>query len=160
MLKLKLQYFGHLVRRTDSLEKWEKLDAGKDRRWEEKWMTGDVMVGWHHWFNGQEFEQALGDGEQGSLACCSPGIAESDRTEQLNKNRNTGGQCQIISMRWTKYLSLTVRQRGRVLWGRPLCLIIITATKASQRNSFQHGIRIGPSLQQVDRDPWLLEIFT
>ena len=46
------------------------------------------MVGWHHRFNGHEFEQALGDGEgQGSLACCSPwGHKESDMTEQLNNN--------------------------------------------------------------------------
>ena len=49
------------------------LDAGKDWRQEEKGMTEDEMVGWHHWFNGHEFEQALGDGEgQGSLVCCSP----------------------------------------------------------------------------------------
>ena len=48
-------------------------DAGKDRRWEEKGMTEDEMVGWHHRLNGHDFEQALsiGDG-QGSLACCSP----------------------------------------------------------------------------------------
>ena len=45
------------------------------------------MVGWHHRFNGHEFEQALGDGEgQGSWACCSPwGHEESDTTERLNK---------------------------------------------------------------------------
>ena len=48
-------------------------DAGKDWRREEKGTTEDEMVGWHHWLNGHEFEQALvfGD-EQGSLACCSP----------------------------------------------------------------------------------------
>ena len=47
------------------------------------------MVGWHHQFNGHEFEQALGDGEgQGSLVCCSPwDHKESDTTEQL-KNDN------------------------------------------------------------------------
>ena len=46
------------------------------------------MVGWHHGFNGREFEQALGDGEgQGSLVCCSPwGLKELDRTEQLDNN--------------------------------------------------------------------------
>ena len=49
------------------------LDAWKDRRQEEKGMTEDKMVGWHHWLNEHEFEQAPGDGEgQGSLACCSP----------------------------------------------------------------------------------------
>ena len=48
----------------------------------------DEMVGWHHWFNGPEFEQTLGDGEgQGNVACCSPrGCKELDTTEQLNKN--------------------------------------------------------------------------
>ena len=45
-------------------------DAGKDWGQEEKGMTEDEMVGWHHWFNGDEFEQILGDSEgQGSLAC-------------------------------------------------------------------------------------------
>ena len=45
------------------------------------------MVGWHHRFNGPEFEQSLGVGDgQGSLECCSPwGRKESDRTEQLNR---------------------------------------------------------------------------
>ena len=47
-------------------------DAGKDWRWE-KGMTEDEMVGWHHWLNGHELEQAPGTGDgQGSLACCSP----------------------------------------------------------------------------------------
>ena len=45
MLKLKLQYFGHLMRRTDSLE---KTNAGKDCGQEEKGATEDEVVGWHH----------------------------------------------------------------------------------------------------------------
>ena len=46
-------------------------DAGKDE--EEKGMTENEMVGWHHRLNGYEFKQAAGDGDgQGSLACCSP----------------------------------------------------------------------------------------
>ena len=63
-------------------------DAGKDWRQEEKGMTEDEMVGWHHWLNGHEFEQALGDGEgQVSLTCCSPqGHKESNTTERLNSN--------------------------------------------------------------------------
>ena len=45
--------------------------AGKDWGQEEKWVTEDEMVGWHHWLNGHEFEQASGDGEgQGGLVCC------------------------------------------------------------------------------------------
>ena len=63
-------------------------DAGKDWRQEEKGTTEDEMVGWHHWVNGLEFEQALGVGDgQGSLVCCSPwGRKESDTTERLNWN--------------------------------------------------------------------------
>ena len=52
MLKLKLQYFGHLMRRTDSLEK----TLMRDWRQEEKGMTEDEMAGWHHRLDGHEFE--------------------------------------------------------------------------------------------------------
>ena len=60
--------------------------AGKDWRQEEKGMTEDEMVGWHHWINGYEFEQAPGVGDgQGSLACCSPWVhKEWAMTEWLN----------------------------------------------------------------------------
>ena len=70
MLKLKLQYFGHLMQRADSLEKTLMLGGigGRRRRGRQ-----DEMVGWHHRLDGHESEQAVGDGEgQGSLACCSP----------------------------------------------------------------------------------------
>ena len=65
---------------ADSLEKTVML--GKSRQ-EEKGMTQDEMVGWHHQLDGHEFEQALGVGDgQGSLAFCSPwGHKESDITE-------------------------------------------------------------------------------
>ena len=53
MLKLKLQYFGHLMQRADLFEK--DPDAGKDWRKEEKGMIEDEVVGWHHWLNGHEF---------------------------------------------------------------------------------------------------------
>ena len=60
-------------------------DAGKDWR-QEKGMTEDEMVGWHHQLDGHEFEQALGSGDgQGGMVCCSPwGHKKSDMTEQLN----------------------------------------------------------------------------
>ena len=71
----KLQYFVYLMQRASSLE---KTDAGKGRRQEEKGLTEDQMVGWHHRLNGHEFEQAPGVGEgQGSLACCSPWVTKS-----------------------------------------------------------------------------------
>ena len=60
-------------------------DAGKDWR-QEKGITEDEIVGWHHWLDGEEFEQAPGVGDgQGGPACCRPwGREESDRTVQLN----------------------------------------------------------------------------
>ena len=82
MLKLKLQYFGHLMR-------WligKNSDAGNDWQQEGKGVMEDEMVGRHHWLNGQEFEQAPGVGDgQGSLMYCHPrGCKESDPSEQLN----------------------------------------------------------------------------
>ena len=84
MLKLKLQYFGHLMQRADSLG--EKPDAGKDRRQEEKRMTEVERIEWHHRLSGHEFEQAPGVGDgQGSLMCCSLwDYKESDLTKRLN----------------------------------------------------------------------------
>ena len=70
MLKLKLQYFGHLMRRADSLEKSLLLGMMEGRRGR---VTEDEMIRWHHRLNGHEFEQTPGDSErQGSLECCSP----------------------------------------------------------------------------------------
>ena len=80
MLKLKLQYSGHLMGRANSLEKTLLLGKIEDKR----------KRGWQRmrrtWFSGHEFEQTLGDSEgQGSLACCSPwDHKESDTTEWLN----------------------------------------------------------------------------
>ena len=83
MLKLKLQYFGHLMRRVDSLEKTLMLGGigGRRRRGQE-----DEMAGWYHWLNGHDSEWTPGDGDgQGGLACCdSWSHKESDTTEQLN----------------------------------------------------------------------------
>ena len=72
----------------EELTHWKDPDAGKDWRQEEKGMTEDEMVGWHHRLDGHEFEQApgLGDG-QGSLACCSPWDGkESDMRKRLSWN--------------------------------------------------------------------------
>ena len=53
MLKLKFQYFGHLIQRVDSLE---KTDGGRDWGQEEKGVAEDEMAGWHHQLDGHEFE--------------------------------------------------------------------------------------------------------
>ena len=85
MLKLKLQYFGHLIRRTDSLEKTlmlGKIESRKRRGWQRmRWLDG-ITTRWT-W---AEQAPGVGDG-QGSLACCSPwGHKGSDTTEWLNKS--------------------------------------------------------------------------
>ena len=82
MLKLKLQHFGHMMLRADSLEKTlilGKIEGRRRRGWQR-------MVWWHHWLSGHEFEQATGDAvEQWSLECHSPwSYKESDMTEWLN----------------------------------------------------------------------------
>ena len=81
MLKLKLQYFGHLMPRSDSLEK--TLMLGGIAGQEEKGTTEDETAGWHHRLDGHEFGWAPGDGDgQGGLGCCdSWGHKESDMTE-------------------------------------------------------------------------------
>ena len=88
MLKLKLQYFGHPDEKSELIGK--DPNAGKDWRQEEKGMTEDEMVGWHHRLNGHELEQTRGDGEgRRNLAPCSPwGFEELDTTQQLNNNSN------------------------------------------------------------------------
>ena len=78
---LKLQHFGHLMQRADSLEKTlmlGKIEGGKRR--------GRQMVGWHHRCDVHEFESTLGVGDgQGGLACCSPvGGKQSHTTGGLN----------------------------------------------------------------------------
>ena len=83
-LMLKLQYFGHLMRGTNSLEK--TLMVGKIEGRKKSGRQEDEMAGWHHQLNGHEFVQIPGDGEgQETLACCSPwGGKESDMTESSN----------------------------------------------------------------------------
>ena len=76
------QYFGHLMRRVDSLE---KIDAGRDWGQEKKGTTEDEMAGCHHRLDGHEFEwtPGVGDGQRGLACCNSWGRKESDTTEWL-----------------------------------------------------------------------------
>ena len=82
MLKLKLQYFGHLMQRVNSLEMTLILkESGQ-----EKGVTEDEIVEWHYQVNGHGFGWTLGVGDgQGGLVCCgSWGHKELDMTERLN----------------------------------------------------------------------------
>ena len=80
MRQLKLQYFGHLKLKSQRFGR--DHDTGKDWSQEEKGMTEDKIVGWHHRLDGHELEQTQEDGaEQGSLVHCSPwGSKEWDTT--------------------------------------------------------------------------------
>ena len=70
VLDLKFQYFGHPMRKTDSLEKTPMLGKTESRR--RRGTTEDEMIGWHYQLNGHEFGQTLEDSEeQRSLVCCS-----------------------------------------------------------------------------------------
>ena len=85
MLKLKLQYFDHLMQRTDSLEKTlmlGKIEGRRRKGWQQKWW----LVGWHHRLYGHEFEktQGVGNGQGGLVYCSLWGCKESNSAEKLN----------------------------------------------------------------------------
>ena len=93
-------------------------DVGKDWRWKEKGATEDEMIGWHHWFNGHEPGQTLGDGEvrESWCAVCSPwGWKQPDMTWQLNNN----------NLHYSKLLPVTSSKRalGIQLWLNKLSLL-------------------------------------
>jgi len=92
---MKLQYFGHLVWRVDSLE---KTDAGKDWGQEEKGTTEHEMAGWHHWLDGHESEwtPGVGDGQAGLACYDSWGRKEADTTERLNWTELMGLDAMIL----------------------------------------------------------------
>ena len=101
MLKLKLQYFGRLMWRTDSFEKTLMLGKIESRR-----RRGRQRMRWHHWHDGHEFEWALEDGDgQGGLVCCGPwGRKESDVTEWLNWTKvHEGTRVALTQADWCPY---------------------------------------------------------
>ena len=114
-------------------------DAGKDWRREEKGMTEDEMVGWHHCLNGHEFEQVLRAGYgQGSLVCCNPwGPKESDTAEQLNWTGPIitanvyGKKLQFLTLFWVLYSFHIVSFYNyfvkQWLWLSPFCRMYIHA---------------------------------
>ena len=108
MLKLKLQYFGHLKNWVI----WKDPDAGKDWGQEEKGMTEDETVGWHLWLDGHKFEQAPGVGDgQGSLVCC--GLWG----RRVGHDWATELGCPLVAFSMTScYLDAS--------WANPLCQIM------------------------------------
>ena len=78
MLKLKLQYFGHMMQKKTPTH-WKNPDIGKDWRQEEKGMAEDELVGWHHWLYEREFQWAPGVYPNSCplSQCCHPTISFS-----------------------------------------------------------------------------------
>ena len=124
MLKLKLQYFCHLMRRVDSLE---KTDAGRDWGQEEKGTTEDEMAGWHHQLDRHEFEwtQGVGDGQGGLVRCDSQDRKESDTTDRLNWREKKNMKIQLLN---NNQFSLVVYNYRVDVDHRILC--VVTSLKA------------------------------
>ena len=99
-------------------------DAGKDWGQKEKGTTKDEMVGWHHWLNGHEFEQALGDGEgQRSLACCSPWgrrVGQDWTMLHWGKIRTLPQDCTLISWLILSCLCTSSYLSAATVWICPL----------------------------------------
>ena len=116
MLKLKLQYLGHLMRRADSFEKTLMLGGIEGRRrrgWQRmRWL------GWHHLLNGREFEWTPGvDDGHGGLACCNSwGCKESDMIEWLNWTEN---------YKWDNYITQKTRVKTNCMWIKESSLKVV-----------------------------------
>ena len=126
MLKLKLQYFGHLVEKNWLIGNDTVL--GKDWRQEEKGSIEDEMVGWHHWLDGYEFGQILGVGDGwGSLAGCSPwALKESEMTDQLNWTVTEWICTDYFSFKWVGSLP-----NWRVWFATSILILIIISWSTS-----------------------------
>ena len=87
-------------------------DAEKDWRLEEKGMTEDEMVGWHHQLDGHEFAQApgVGDGQGGRVCCSSRGCKGLDTTEQLNWTENRKRNYNIVGQPQTSFLFCEIKR--------------------------------------------------
>ena len=128
MLKLKLQYSVHLMRR---LTHWKRLWCWEDWGQEEKGATKDEMAGWHHRLDECESAWTPRDGDgQGGLACCdSWGCKESDTTKRLNWTERI--QCMYTYMyKYTQCVS----------WITQSCLTLYDPKDCSPPGSSVHGI--------------------
>ena len=98
-LTLKLQYFDHLMQTAHSLDKTlmlGKIEGKRRRGWQK-------MVGWHHWLNGCEFEQILGDGGQESLMCCSPWGSQRVGHDWATKQQKQSLYLKLTFIQWLIY---------------------------------------------------------
>ena len=109
-----------LILRPPDSKKWligKDPDAGKGKRQEEKGITENEMVGWHHQLDGYEFAQALGIGDG---QCCSPwGHTESDTTEWLNWSDKWSACAQLLSCVQLSATSWTAAQQAPLFMGFP-----------------------------------------
>ena len=88
-------------------------------------MTEDEMVGWHHQFNGHEFEQAPGIGDgQGGLACCSPWVAQSDTSRGLNLTEGKVSDLEVFSSLLEKNITSTDNYIIKVKVAQLSCLTL------------------------------------
>ena len=117
MFRLKLQYFGHLMWRADSLEKTLMLEKIEGKRGKEA--VANKMVRQHHWLNRHGFEQTLGDNKgQGSLVCCSP---QKSQTRLGNWKTTTISPYGMIkkkimsSLIWLAHFDYHLRDTGGLL---------------------------------------------
>ena len=151
MLKLKLQYLGSVSNTSKPDAKGQLIrkapDAGEDWR-QEKGTTEEEMVGWPHWLSWHEFEQALQDGEQGSLVCCSSwGHKESDTAEWLNNNRRMVSVF-IKVIRWVFILNIE-----NYHWAYCLHEMLSDAGKTSKR------ILRCPAKEPFTQNAWRMGLF-
>ena len=158
MLKQKLQYFGHLMQRADSLEKTlmlRRTEGERRRGWQE-----DEMVGWHHRFDAHGFEQAPGVcGGQGGLACCSP-WGRRVRDNWATKLNWTGCKAVLINLQWPARDSLSSNHQSPLTWvnsGKKL-LVQLNIKKLLAASERFHGIWVG-FLPKVSFTLWLPYVF-
>ena len=116
---------------------WKDSDAGKDWRGEEKGMTEDEIVGWHHWLSGSEFEQAPGVCDrQGSSACCSSWVYRESQMTVNELNWLQDFTSYWFSDYWLAYLVWQTTLSSTSLCGTKMCWSFSTVCKFLWSSSY------------------------